>query len=283
MDHQKRDPLNFSHAEYQQAIRMKMDTRSIKKLFQECWAVSDNQETFANALAERGYYLANGRRGFVAIDWRGEILPVSRYVDVRQKELRAKLGDPNQLPTVENVSKNLANKFTDQLNTYADQLVAEHQKSADNLKLKKEALITEHRAQRKELEKSQHERRRIENKKRLARLPAGLKAMWFRVTGKYKKIKTQNELEAKQCDHRDRHEIDALNQKQLEQSQRLHSEVKHLRHHHVTEMHRLNREISAYILMSDQPAPKTIDEILKPTQRKQHHRRPSRSVKNKVM
>ncbi len=65
----ERNPLNFSQAEWQQAGRVKQDPRAIKEAFQDCWAISDSRTAFANALEERGYYLAKGdRRGFVAVD-----------------------------------------------------------------------------------------------------------------------------------------------------------------------------------------------------------------------
>jgi len=41
---------------------------------------------------------------------------------------------------------------------------------------------------------------------RSALLPTGLKALWLRVTGKYRAIKKQNENEAKRCKLRDQTE-----------------------------------------------------------------------------
>ncbi|WP_375566156.1 relaxase/mobilization nuclease domain-containing protein [Oceaniradius stylonematis] len=68
------NPLNFSREQWQQARRIKSDPKTIKTAFQDCWAMSDDLNAFRNALEARGYYLAQGdRRGFVAVDWRGEI------------------------------------------------------------------------------------------------------------------------------------------------------------------------------------------------------------------
>jgi len=50
MDSKKRDPLNFSLSEWQQAKRLNEDPQALKELFRECWAVSDSKNAFAQAL-----------------------------------------------------------------------------------------------------------------------------------------------------------------------------------------------------------------------------------------
>ncbi len=92
---EERNPLNFTQAEWQQAKRVKQDPRAIKAAFQDCWAISDSRAAFAQALEERGYYLAKGdRRGFVAVDWRGEKYAVSRWVGIKAKDVTARLEYP---------------------------------------------------------------------------------------------------------------------------------------------------------------------------------------------
>ncbi len=62
MNSKQRDPKNFTLAEWQQAKRIGRNPREIKRVFQDCWAVSDNQSAFQQALKERGYTLARGDR-----------------------------------------------------------------------------------------------------------------------------------------------------------------------------------------------------------------------------
>jgi hypothetical protein len=94
LDWKERDPANFTRAEWQQAKRAGLNPKALKSLFQECWAISDGRQAFARALLERGYELACGdRRGFVALDFRGEIYAVSKWVGIRTKDVKAKLGD----------------------------------------------------------------------------------------------------------------------------------------------------------------------------------------------
>ena len=60
----ERDPRNFTRVEWHQAKRAEHDPATLKGTFQDCWAISDSRKAFAQALADRGLYLARGdRRG----------------------------------------------------------------------------------------------------------------------------------------------------------------------------------------------------------------------------
>ncbi len=90
-----RDPRNFTLAQWQQAKRIGKDPKQIMAVFQECWSLSDTQSAFITALKEHGYVLARGdRRGFVAVDHRGEVFSVSKkWIGINAKEVRSKLID----------------------------------------------------------------------------------------------------------------------------------------------------------------------------------------------
>ena len=91
--HEERNPRNYTLAEWQQAKRAGKDPAKIKEIFQDCWAISDSKAAFASALKEHGYVLARGdRRGFVAMDHNGEAYAISRYVGIRVKQVRERLG-----------------------------------------------------------------------------------------------------------------------------------------------------------------------------------------------
>jgi hypothetical protein len=73
-DQAKRNPLNFTLQEWQQAKRGNEDARDLKFRLRECWTVSDNRAAFEYALEDQGFVLAKGdRRGFVAVDMYGEV------------------------------------------------------------------------------------------------------------------------------------------------------------------------------------------------------------------
>ena len=97
-----RDPLNYTHAQHQQAKRAGKQADKIKQVFQDAWARSDTRDTFATALKEHGYILARGdRRGFVAVDHRGEVHAVARYAGIKTREVRDRLGELDGLPNVQ--------------------------------------------------------------------------------------------------------------------------------------------------------------------------------------
>ena len=49
LDHNNRDPLNYSLAQWQQAKRLGEDSKNLQTIFQNCWAVSDNRPSFEQA------------------------------------------------------------------------------------------------------------------------------------------------------------------------------------------------------------------------------------------
>ncbi|MCK4945200.1 MAG: relaxase/mobilization nuclease domain-containing protein, partial [Alphaproteobacteria bacterium] len=86
-DARERDPTNYSLAEWQQAKRIGENPKLTKAAFQECWAVSDSRNAFTQALKENGYILARGnRRGYVAVDYYGEVYSLSRWTGLKTKQ-----------------------------------------------------------------------------------------------------------------------------------------------------------------------------------------------------
>lgn len=99
--YQERSLTNYTHAEHQQAQRIGKHAGQIKADLLEAWAASDTKAAFEHALSEKGYFLARGDRGrFVAVDMAGEVFSIRQQTKLRVKELRAKLGDEKELPSV---------------------------------------------------------------------------------------------------------------------------------------------------------------------------------------
>lgn len=229
----ERNPLNFTLAEWQQAKRMKQDPRIIKQALQNCWAISDTRSAFQQALKERGFYLAKGdRRGFVVVDWRGNILPISRWVGVKSKEIKAKLGNPDNLPSITDVKNQFEKEMAVKINQFKNDLSVKHNKLEKQLQFKIDGISEQHRNQRAQLELQQIEKQIQETTIRSRRLPTGLKAIWFRVTGKYKKIKKQNESESLLAKSHAQIEMQNLIDHQLNSRKKLQHERHLLRHHH---------------------------------------------------
>jgi hypothetical protein len=85
-DKTKKNPLNFTRAEWQQAQRVGRKASDIKSELQECWAISDTKTSSEHALQEKGYFLAKGdKRGFVALDVYGEVYSLTRQLGQKAK------------------------------------------------------------------------------------------------------------------------------------------------------------------------------------------------------
>jgi len=240
------DPLNFSQAEWQQSKRAKQDPRVLKRFFQQCWAGSDSSAAFAAALLERGLYLAGGdRRGHVAVDQNGEVYAVSRWVGVKAKEVRAKLGNTDDLPSVDGVRKQFEQHLFQYAHEYGDDGGATPDQQQEALNVKRASLVARHRKARAALQQSQDQHRITETKLRSAQLSSGLKAVWFRLSGQYQTLRQNIEVEAQACVTRDHCEMQMLIEQQLRERQTLQNEFKVLYlHQSISKIHH-DRDIGA--------------------------------------
>lgn len=226
-DRKLRDPLNFSREEWQQARRAGLDPRELKSVFRQSWETSDSKAAFARALKERGFWLARGdRRGFVAVDYRGEVYSISRLAGVKSKELQAKLGDPSQLRDVEETKAELARNMTRKLETFIKDVELDAKRRLATIAFRKTEMVARHQDERKKLTTMQEVRWLAETKARAQRLPRGFSGIWLRLTGQYAKIKSKNEHEALQAWRRDLAAKDDLIFRQLEERQVLQRDVK---------------------------------------------------------
>ena len=247
MNSKERDPRNFTLAEWQQAKRTKKNPREIKTVFQDCWAVSDTQGAFAAALRERAYMLAKGdRRGFVALDHRGEPFAVSKWVGIRIKEVRAKLQDADALPSVAEARTRIAKDMTARLNVLREQHQAAVESRQRALTDKRRAMIREHVKKRRALTEF-HEKRSIsERAARQARFNKGLCGLFDRLTGQHRRLRKQNEREAWLSSQRDRQEKDALIFQQLQARRTLENRIDRLDRLKTSRLRQLDQDIARY-------------------------------------
>lgn len=228
-----RNPLNFTREEWQQAKRIKRDPKAIKQIFQECWAVSDSMQGFRSALEARGYYLAQGdRRGHVAIDWKGEVYAVARWVGLKTKEVRDKLGEAEDLPTVASVQKILAERTETRLQQFSDELKVEFEGAQTRLNGRRDALVAHQRKERSDLQFQQTGRWAEESRQRAERFRRGLRGLWDRITGRHSEVRRENELEVRQAMLRDRVERETLIFRQMEERKHLQQQLEMVRKNH---------------------------------------------------
>ena len=251
-DKTQRNPLNFTREEWQQAKRAGQDPRALKSLFQECWSVSDNQASFARALEERGFYLAQGRRGFVALDYRGEIYAVSKWTGQKAKDVRARLGDPSTLPIADQTKEMIAQRMTGLVKRYIGEVETALEAQTSAITFKKGQVRLQHRAARQQQTEQQTLRETEEAQARAGRFRKGFGGLWDWVSGKSRKIKKQNEIEAQNAKKRDERERESLIAAQLEERRALQTDLKKLQHARSEEIARLREDVAHYTRLGGQ-------------------------------
>lgn len=244
-DRGARDPFNFTLKEWQQSKRTHRDPKALKEMFQTCWNASDNRQAFESALGERGFFLARGdRRGFVAVDWRGEVHSLSRATGAKPKELSQRLGDAKALQSTDEVKGYLAERMTPKLKAWAREAEALAEKKNLTIQFQKEQMVQRHRHLRDQIRQQQDRRWLSEEKMRAARTPKGMRGLWGCVTGKNKKIRKENEAEIERAQERDRAEKHKIVQGQLTERRTLQRQIVASKKVQSHSMNMLNRDIA---------------------------------------
>ncbi|AFO87184.1 relaxase [Phaeobacter inhibens] len=239
-----KSPLNFTLEEWQQAKRQNLDPREIKQVFQDAWSRSENQASFKNALEERGYFLAKGdRRGFVALDIDGNVHAIAKWTGVKTKDVTAKLGSPEDLPSVDESKSHIRSKVSDQMRHFIAKAKDRHATEMQPLREKVTSMVQAHRQERKALQQGQTKRWEDETKVRSSRLNGGLRGLLDKVTGKSRATRQQNEREALKAAKRDQQQRDFMVREQMKERQRLQERVNKMKVKHRAERQNLARDI----------------------------------------
>jgi len=205
-----RDPRNFTLEEWQQLQRAMKDVTRDKDYCKDAGAVSDSRATSTPALGGPGYIHAKGERGHVAVDYKGDKIAVSRYVGIKARQVREKLGEADGLPDVDRAQQIAAKQITDRLKvlkaeqqTQADRKAQIAQREAERMKERQthatEALKTDHA-----------KRQQTEEQARQDRLRKGVMGLVDRVTGRRKHTLEQNQREQAAATQRDQTEVQSL-------------------------------------------------------------------------
>jgi len=203
-DKNLKNPRNYTRAEWQQAVRIGRKPTNIKRELQESWPVSDNKKSFGNILRESGYYLARGdRRSYVAVDVHGEVFSLPRQLGLKKKDVAARLGNPEELPSVDETKTLISKQLTTLFKRYNNELNEQH------------------RSIRKQLASFQKQRWQTEELKRSQRVRRGFKGLWDQISGKYFKTRRRNEQEMWKSHTRDQNQREELTQEQLAERQNL--------------------------------------------------------------
>ncbi len=251
LDAARRDPTNFTLAEWQQAKRQGVDPRWTKQVLQDCWTRSDSRPAFERALEERGFFLARGdKRGFVVLDHDGSVHSLPRMLDAKTKEVRTRLDDGAALPDVAAVKQTIGARMKPAIGRHiAESREAFRARSAE-LGRAKEEMTRTHRSERIELGERQKAEWQEESKQRADRLPKGLRVLWHRLTGRFQQLCRENEAEAQATQNRQALERQQLIEKQHDQRAVLQARFRELRRAQAEQLLDLRRDVGRYLKLS---------------------------------
>jgi len=243
-----RNPTNFTLAEWQQAARHNRDPREIKQVFQKSWKRSDGAKAYTAALKQNGFMVARGdRRGFVAVDYLGGVYSISKYTSLRTKAVKARLGDPQALPSIEEAKEKLRANIKPALKTQISEKHGRYCEIAATLKREAREMAASHKAEREVLSLAQSKRAEIEHNQRQSRYSTGLVAVWDALTGKRHHLRKQIESEAWACAKRDQEERDALIYAQLKDRKVLQKRIENARTDYAYDRKYLGKQIGAIL------------------------------------
>lgn len=114
-------------------------------MIQEAWSTSDSGRTFAHALEERGLYLAKGdRRGHVAVTFEGEVISIARATGIKAKDLKARIGDPTELRSVEDTRKRIGEDILPRIKSHMDEARSSAATDKEQLEERRLAMARSH-------------------------------------------------------------------------------------------------------------------------------------------
>ena len=215
---------------------------------QDCWAISDTQDALQHALKDRGYTLARGdRRGYVALDHRCEVFSISKkWVGKSAKDVRARLTNPEALPSVEKARVQIAVEMATRLSALQKQQETAIIARLSEIEQKRVQMVQTQQAERWRLEQVQQARQHYETRARQERYSKCLRGLLDRLTGKRRKIKEENERDTLRAQERDRQEQDQLIFSQLDQRRTLQARIERLHAFSEKRGHTLARDVDQY-------------------------------------
>jgi hypothetical protein len=214
----ERNPLNYTFDQYQHAKRVGKDARQVKSDLIDTWGVSDDVKSLTHALQDKGFKLARGdRRGFVAVDMDGEVYSLPKWLGIKTKLIRDRIGKEHDLPSLDETKIQIGLDMLGKMDEHQAEFKQRNDERKENRTFQRRALVQRQREERTALFDAIQTRQIQEAKLRQAKFRSGLSGLWDWMRGENKRIKSENETEAKQAAERDRIERETIVQKQRNQ------------------------------------------------------------------
>jgi hypothetical protein len=189
------------------------------------------------------------------VDYRGEIYAIAKYANVKTREVRDRLGDEKELPSIEQAKNAISVRMTGMLKRKIQEIETSHRLQSASFAFRRSQIVQKQRDERAQFEKDHAMRWEKETIERTQRVSTGFKGIWDRLTGRYGEIRQQNEFETLKAMQRDRAEKDALIFRHLEERQTLHRQQAQARRDHAEQVERLHQDIAAYMKMAGRESP----------------------------
>jgi hypothetical protein len=248
----RRDPLNYDINTWQQAKRMGEDPRDLKKIIQEAWAVSDDRASFQRALEQHALHLARGdKRGFVVVHHSGEPMSLTRFGEIGTRDLKARLGEPEKLPTVDQVRGMFRDRMTAAAASRGEAMRDRHRNELRPLADEHRRMKEKHGRERQEVDRKQADRGKREAQARAGRLRTGIMGLWDRLSGKRGKVSEVNAREAAAAKVRNRAERHAVVETQMQERGELQGRVMQMRERHRRDRQHHRAELAVMLSMSN--------------------------------
>ena len=238
---QQRDVTTVDLSEEQTAKRQKVNAKEIKSRIQALWKKADDLEGFTQALQQNVFALAKGsKRSFVLVDIHGDVRSLSRTLAIKAKDVKTKLGDGEDLQTVEEAKHTFTQSHKEEYTRQHNELIQRHNAQTMPFKQQIQTLVKKHKAERKALQAFQENRQIQERNARQAQYQTGLRKVWQFVTGQYHQQKKKHEAEYLASLERDTLEKEELTHHQLKTRENLQQPLERLQTQHQSEMLMLN-------------------------------------------
>lgn len=218
INREDRNPLNYTFEQYQHAKRLGKDAKQIKADLLDAWAASDDRKSFESALREKGFRLARGdKRGILAVDTDGKEFSVPKWLGIKTKAVRERLGEERALPGLDQTKAKIGRAMAGKMGEYKAELRQRNQHRKDTHTLQRQKLVERQRTERAAAIKIIQARQIEEAQTRQAKFRSGLSGLWDWMRGENKRLKAENEHEAAKALERDKREREALISKQRQQ------------------------------------------------------------------
>ncbi|OHU89214.1 MULTISPECIES: relaxase/mobilization nuclease domain-containing protein [Pseudoalteromonas] len=242
-----RDPNNFTLGQWQQAKRTAQNPKDIKDRLKSCWSTSKTASALQSSLQSQGFTLAKGnRRAYVVVDQNCEVYSLPRWLGLKTKEIKTKLGGTKELVQVNKVKVQIAKQMEQRLTHLKNHRIQSTDSKLVSLNKKHQTLILRHQTERKELAITHEQRQVKEIAIRQERYRKGIAGIWDLLNGRHRRIKQQNEREAALATIRDQKERDKQVFEQLETVKQLHNKIDRLQSLKQKRIDYLEKDIDQY-------------------------------------